>query len=404
MGGLRSSASGAWRRLCAAILIAGGMAVAVAACGSSSGSGGGSASAGASTGSSGGSCPTMKIAVLGPFTGSSAVYMPATWNSAELVVNAHNKAYPNCKVSLVKMDTQGDPSQDPGLVRQAISNPDIVAVQGPFFSGEVQAVEPLLNDAGMPTVISDATIPSLAQNGWKVFHRVVVNDAVEGAAEGAYIINTLKAKRVAVIDNGESYGKGNATIVAAAVKKAGATIVDRESIDPTANDYSSTVNRLKAADPQVVYCGCLYAEAARLVQQMRQAGVTSKFMGDAGLYDPHLVKLAGSAANGTIIGSGGTDPAHTPGGKAYLAKWKAAYGGTPQLYGAENYDATTAIIKAIEAGNHTRSSINTYLSTKTNFEGATGHVSFGSNGDIQHKTVNFYVVKNGKITYTSTVN
>lgn len=382
-----------WRG--AGALLLGGLALVAAGCGSSS-SGSGDASAS-------GGCTNVSFGLFGPLTGTSAIYGQTGLQAAKLAVTDFEKTHAKCHVSIVQYDSQGDPAPAPGLARSAVENSKVLAIDGPSFTGESQAADPIFNAAGMPLVTASATATTLSQQGWKVFHRTVVNDGQEGPAEGRYLVQTLGYKRIAVIDNGQAYGKGLGDDVRAEVKKLGATIVDSESIDATGSDYTSTVGRITAAKPQVVYCGCLDPEAARLLKQLRAKGNNTPFSGGAGLDVAEFIPEAGkAAATGTIVGSGGSDPTQSAAGGAFMAKWKAAYGGNPGLYAVEYYNAATAILNGIGAGKTSRQALNTYISSEK-FEGPTGPVAFDAHGNIVSAKVNFYVIKNGQFVYRTTL-
>lgn len=358
---------------------------------------------GSSGSSSAGSCSDISFGFFGPITGTSAIYGQTGLQASRLAISDWEATHPKCHVTITQYDSQGDPAPAPGLARSAIQNPHVVAINGPSFSGETLAAEPIFNAAGMPTVTASATNKTLSHMGWKVFHRTVVNDGQEGPAEAQYLVNQLHYKRIAVIDNGQAYGKGLGDDVRAEVKALGGQIVDSESINATGSDYSSTVNRIRAANPQVVYCGCLDPEAARLVKQMRAAGVTTTFSGGAGLDVSQFITEAGvSAAQGTIVGSGGIDPTQSASGRAWVAKWQAKYGSAPGLYAAEYYNAALAILNGIGAGKTSRSALNSYISSE-HFEGPTGPVAFDANGDIVNAKVNFYKVEGHKFVFISAI-
>jgi len=369
------------------------LGVVAAGCGSSSGN---SASLG--------SCSNLSFGFFGPITGTSALYGQTGLQASKLAISDFEATHPKCHITITQYDSQGDPAPAPGLARSAISNQHVLAISGPSFSGEVLAADPIFNSAGMPTVTASATNAQLSHMGWKVFHRTVVNDGQEGPAEAQYLVNQMHYKRIAVIDNGQAYGKGLGDDVRAEVKKLGGTVVDSESIDATGSDYSSTVNRIRAANPQVIYCGCLDPEAARLVKQLRAASVTTPFSGGAGLDVTQFIKEAGGApANGTIVGSGGIDPSQSASGKAWAAKWQAKYGSAPGLYAVEYYNAAMAILNGIGAGKTSRQTLNAYIGTE-HFQGPTGPVAFDSNGDIENAKVNFYVIKGGKFVFVTSIN
>jgi branched-chain amino acid transport system substrate-binding protein len=356
-------------------------------CGSSSSSSGGSAS-------SGGGCSDLEIGVMGPMTGTFASYGQTALHAAQLKMKPFLAQHPKCHIKLVQFDPQGDPKQGPGLARKAISDQKMVAILGPAFSGVTQAVTPILDAAGMPMITGTSTNGELSQSGWKVFHRTVVNDSQEGPTEAKYLVDNLHLKKVAVVDNGQTYGKGLADLVRKELKQLGGQVVDSESIDANGSDYSSTINRIRAANPQVVYCGCLDPEAARLVKQLRAAGDKTTFTGGAGLNTNQYLKEAGKAVNGSQVGSGGIDAQSSPQGKAWLASWKQMFNGPPDLYAVEWTNAAQALYNAIGSGHTTRESIQQYLGTAS-FPGAAGDtVAFTAQGDVKNGKLNWYVVKN----------
>jgi branched-chain amino acid transport system substrate-binding protein len=379
-------------------LAIGALALVAAGCGGSdSGDGGGSADSG-----SGGGCAGVSVGVISEMTGTFATYGETAMNAAKLAVEDLKKAKPECDVKLVPFDTQGDPKQAPGVARKAIGDKTMVAVLGPTFSGVSEAAVPIFNDAGMPVVTGVSTNGTLSEQGWKVFHRTVVNDQQEGPAEARYMVQKLGYKRVAVIDNGQSYGKGLGELVREELKKEGAPSVDDESLNATGNDYSSTINRIRAAKADAVFCACLDPEAARLVKQLRAAGDKTPFLGGAGVHTAQFLKQAGPGSEGATIGSGGIDPAGSAKGKEWLARWEQTYNGPPDLYALEWYNAATAVMNAIGAGKVDRAALNEYV-TATSYDTPSGTVSFDERGDVKNATINWYTVKNGKFELTDSV-
>jgi branched-chain amino acid transport system substrate-binding protein len=386
----------------ALVLAVGAVGLLAAGCGSSDSSGKSDSASAASGSGSGGNC-NVSFGIFGPLTGTSGSYGQTGLQAAKLAIADFTKTNPKCKIGLVQYDSQGDPAPAPGLARKAIDDKSIVAIDGPSFSGEVEAADPIFDAAGMPTVTASATATNLATKGWKTFHRTVVNDGQEGPAEAQYLVKQKGFKRIAVVDNGQAYGKGLATDVADAAKKLGATIVDDQSVDANGTDYSSTINKIRAAKPDVVYCGCLDPEAARLVKQLRSAGDKTPYSGGAGLQTTKFIKEAGVAnAEGTMVGSGGADTSQSASGKAFVAKWQAAFHVAPGLYGVEYYNAATAILTAIGAGKTTRQDISAYLATES-FKGPTGSVAFAPNGNVKNAQVNFYDIKGGKFEFTTQI-
>ena len=345
-------------------------------------------------------CGKMVIGLVGPITGPDASFGQADQDSAKLAIAKYNSAHPSCKVQLVPFDTQGAAASAPAAATRAVQRTDMVAILGPEFSGEVEAAEPIFNQAGMPTVTSDATAVDLASHGWKVFHRTVGSDAVEAPGEALYTVKQRHLTSVAVINNGQSYGSGIAQAYATTVPKIGGTVAMKATIDAKASNYSSTVLAVKGSKAQAVYCGCLYPEAARLLKQLRQSGVNLPFISAAGAVEPSFASLAGkSSAEGATAGEAAVLANRYAPAKAFLADYVAKYGsGASQTYAPEGYDAAQSILKAIAAGNRSRSSINSYLA-KESFNGVSGHIQFLPNGDLLTNTVNMLQSKSGSWQY-----
>src|SRR5215471_19736156 len=239
-----------WWRLPAVLL---GLALVAAACGSSNNN---------NSEASGGKCPSnMQIGNFGALTGDSANLGINIRNGAELAIDQWNSSNPDCKVTLKEYDSQGDPAQAPGLAQKAAEDKNIVAIVGPAFSGESAQANPIFDQAGLPIVTASATNPDLSKQGWKIFHRALANDAAQGPAVGKYILDQLKGKKVAVIDDASDYGKGLADIVRSTVKDNGGSVSTSESIDPKAQDYSATVNKIAADKPDTVFFGGYYQQA-----------------------------------------------------------------------------------------------------------------------------------------------
>jgi branched-chain amino acid transport system substrate-binding protein len=341
---------------------------------------------------------------MGPLTGPSSSFGTGDRNSAVLAIEDYNQKHPDCKVTLVDFDTQGSADKAPAAAQKAIQDQQIVAMLGPEFSGENQAALPIFEQAGMPTVTSDATNGDLSSHGWKVFHRTVASDSVEGPGEAVWTVQNAGLKSIAVIDNGQAYGQGIAKTYAAAVPRVGGKVATTASINASASDYSSTVVAVKGSGADAVYCGCLYAEAARLLKQLRQGGVSAQFISDAGAIQPDFGKLAGeSSAEGSVAGQTGVINGQNAVADALFKKYVQRFGAdAPQTYVAEGYDAANAILMAIAAGKHSRSSINSYLST-VSFDGASGHIQFKSNGDRTTADMNMMKYTSGKWAFLTNV-
>jgi len=325
-----------------------------------------------SSSSSSGNC-SATVGFFGALTGANAALGINERDGEKLAISQFETANPNCKISEVDFDSQGDPSQAPALAQKAVTNSALIALVGPAFSGESKAADPIFEQGLLPNVTVSATNPTLGTNGWKYWHRAVGTDNSQGPAAAKYLASNLSAKKVAVIDDGSEYGKGIADIVRATLKTDNVTVTDSESIDPTATDFSSTVNNIKSNPPDAVFFGGYYQAGGVLAKQLSDAGVKATFMGPDGVEDPGFVKAAGAAAEGAILLAPGTPADKLP--ASFASAYQALNGQAPALYSVEAYDATNAILAGIKAGDTTRAAMQTYLNG-VDYKGLTVEVKF----------------------------
>ncbi|HSV66825.1 MAG TPA: branched-chain amino acid ABC transporter substrate-binding protein [Mycobacteriales bacterium] len=367
------------------------VAVALSACGSKD----------AGTGGGGGGAPSsVKIGFMGDLTGESAGIVVPPANGAQLAIEEYNATNPRTKIDLVKYDSQGNPTQAVPLAQKAVQTDKIVGLIGPAFSGESKNVGPILEEAKIPSISPSATNVDLAKNGWKYWHRVVANDGVQGPGLADFVARALKPKAAFVIDDKSTYGKGLADAVTATLKAGGVT-PSTDSIDPAGSDFATTVNKVKAANPDVVFFGGYYSAAGKLLKQLRDGGVkTAKFVTGDGSLDKGLIDGAGAAnAEGALIGcpcliaSTSTDPA----AQKFSTDYKAKFNAEPAVYATEGFDAASVFIEAVKAGNTTPETINSYLKT-VDYKGVSKEIKFQDNGEPTVNDVLVYQVKNGKIT------
>jgi branched-chain amino acid transport system substrate-binding protein len=350
-------------------------------------------------GTGGGDAPaSIKVGFMGDLTGENSAIVIPPKNGAKMAIDEYNAGNPKTKIELVEYDSQAKTEQATALVQKAIGTDKIAALIGPAFSGESKAVGAILEQGKIPSVSPSATNPALAQNNWTFWHRVVANDAEQGPGIVNFLITAKSPKKAYVLSDEQEYSVGLADSMEGAFKAKNIP-VERDKFAKDASDYSSTVNKVRAANPDVVVFGGYYAQGGRLLKQLRDGGVQATFATGDGSLDIQLVTGAGAAAaNGAVIGCPCKIPFDTATGalKDWADKYKKAAGADPAIYATEGYDAATAIIKAVQAGNTTGEKINEFLKT-VSFEGISKPIKFKANGEPEANSIFVYQVAAGKI-------
>ncbi|HEY8532446.1 MAG TPA: branched-chain amino acid ABC transporter substrate-binding protein [Micromonospora sp.] len=351
---------------------------------------------GGSDDTAGGDSCGFKIAFFGALTGSSAALGINENNGVKLAVEQYNKEHADCPVELVSLDSQGSPDQAPQLAQKAIDDEKILGVVGPAFSGESEAANPLFAEAGLVHITASATRPSLAEQGWKTFFRVVGNDLSQGPAAGIYIRDVLKAERVFVIDDQSAYGAG----LADEVKKVlGSRVVGTDKVQGEGKqaDFSATVTKVKNANVQAIFFGGYYQEAGLLRKQLTAAGVNAVMVGGDGVNDPAFIESAGqAAAEGTILTCLCAPATEARG--TFAQDYKALHGVDPGTYSDTAYDAATILLNGIKQGVKTRQEMLEFV-RNYNGQGVAANYRFTENGEMDPAEVKIwaYKVKDGKV-------
>lgn len=362
-------------------MIAAGMAAALVLAGCAGEEGGG-----------GGDTSEVTIGFMGDLTGEASAIVIPPFNGAKLAVDEYNATDPEVKINLKKYDSQAKEDQALNLATKATTDDKIVGLIGPAFSGESKAVGAELERAKVPSVSPSATNPGLAENGWKFWHRIVANDADQGPGIVEFLVNAKSPKKAFVVSDEQEYSVGIKESVEAAFKDAGVE-TESDQFEKDESDLSSVVGKAKAFKPDVIFFGGYYAQAGRLLKQLRDGGVTATFASGDGSYDAQLIKAAGAdAAEGAVLGC----PCVVDPESEFAASYKEATGSAPAIYSTEGYDAATAFIEAIKAGNTTGEKINEFLST-IDVKGVSKQIKFQENGEPEANDIYIYQVVDGAL-------
>lgn len=285
---------------------------------------------------------TRTIGVAAPTTGPAASIGSQQARWAAFFVSRYNRANRRKKLRIVNGDTQlPDTAQAIQVAERFASNGQILGVVGPAGSQEVQVTTNTLKRAGLAFISGSATRTSLTtdQRRRGFFYRTVPNDDQQGPRVARYIINTLRADRVAVVDAQNSYSTGLAGTVEARLLQGGVN-VQRESVNEEATtDFSSLVARIPA-NTDVVYIPWQLAPKAQLFgQQLRAAGKNARLFGSDGLFDPDTFRIPGSFVSFFPIDL--RDP-------VIAAYRRGPGGGESQLFGLPSYSAVQVLSRAID--------------------------------------------------------
>ncbi len=331
----------------------------------------------------------LKIGYMGPLTGDYANLGLNMIGGVKLALEEYNAENEDCPVTLEEYDSQGDPVVATPLATQVVQDDKIVGLVGPSFSGETEATGPTFAEAGLVTVSASATNPGLSTNGWDTFHRVLGNDATQAPAAAKYILDTVGATNVFVVDDGSEYGKGIGDGVAEAL---GDAVSGRDGVKQKQRDFAATVTKAKASGATAMFFGGYYAEAGLLAKQLKAGGWDGTFVSGDGSLDPGFVEASGAeGGEGAVL----TCPC-APSPDDFAAAFSELNGAEPGTYSAEAYDSANVLLQGIADGNTTREDLLAWVNAY-DAAGITKQIKFDEGGEVAGVTVYAYLVKGGVI-------
>jgi branched-chain amino acid transport system substrate-binding protein len=292
---VHNAVAGTPTRRMAAVTACAVAAVALAACGSTSAGGGSSAGSG-----------PLTIADLAPFTGPDAnlgpIYLASCFGATRAINNAGGVLghTVNCK----SVDTRGDPADAVPATRQMFASTSNLALVIGVTSDEAASVVPIIN-ANKTVVFSMTGQSEFDSTHFDYFYRLVAPDLDESYA----MVAIAQQKHYSKIALAFGNDIGSQTFVkpaVSAVKKAGMTLVDNETLDLHATTFRTEAAKIVAAHPDVILTEALGATAASFLSEVKQlnGGTMIPIIGTSATIDPAWYSsVSGAIGASTLTGN-----------------------------------------------------------------------------------------------------
>ncbi len=344
----------------------------------------------------------IRLGVPGAHSGDLASYGLPSLNAAQLVADQYNAkgGIMGMKIVVVPQDDQCKPEMATNAATKLVSD-EVDVVLGHICSGATKAALPIYNEVKLIAISPSATTPDLTTSGdYPYFLRTIANDNVQARLSSKFVVEALKAKKIAILhDNGE-YGKGYAETNKELLEKAGnVEIVLFEAVNPDAVDYSATVRKLKRSKADVIIFGGYHPTASKLVQQMARDRVRMPFVAPDGVKDDTFIKMAGKDAEGVY--------ASTASDTSSLAIYKEArdqhlkkFNAEPGAFFYTAYAAAQALLNGIEKAKSTDADKILEVLRTQRVETPAGNIMFSTSGDSLGVGLSMYQVKNSKYVET----
>jgi branched-chain amino acid transport system substrate-binding protein len=340
----------------------------------------------------------IKIAVVGPITGSNAVHGEQMKRGAEMAVKDINAkgGVLGKQLDLIVADDACDPKQAVAAGNDVVGK-GVVFVAGHYCSSASIPASAVYNAAGVlqmtPASTNTALTDDAAKKGWNNVFRTCGRDDVQGGVAGKYLADHFKGKRVAIIHDDTDYGKGVADETVKAMNAAGLRQTMYEAVTQDDTDFSALISKMKEANIDVIYYGGYQAEAGLIVRQSRDQGLKARFIGADSLATEEYWKISGPAGEGTLM-TYPPDPRNAPAAWSVVDKFKAE-GYDPEGRTLYTYAAIQAFAQAAEKAKSVNvDDLSKALHSMTAHT-VVGPLTWDKKGDVTDSKYVFYVWKDG---------
>jgi branched-chain amino acid transport system substrate-binding protein len=337
----------------------------------------------------------LKLAVAGPVTGANAAFGAQLTQGVQQAVEDINKAggILGQKVEVEIGDDVSDPKQGVSVANKFVGD-GVKFVVGHFNSGVTMPASDVYAENGILFITPSATNPKITDRKlWDAF-RTCGRDDQQGMVWAELARDKLKGKKIAVIHDKTTYGKGLADAALDNMHKFGVKEVLYEGVNTGEKDYSAIVSKIKDAGADYLMWGGLHTEGGLILRQMRDQGMSTIMISGDGITDSEFAAVGGPGVEGTLM-TFGPEPRNNPNAKAAVDSFKAK-GFDPQGYTLYSYAAVQIMKQAAEKANSLDpKKVAEVMHSGMPFHTVIGDISYDKKGDRTTVDYVWYVWKKG---------
>ena len=274
-------------------------------------------------------------------------------------------------------------------------DPSVIAVIGHKNSGPSKAAASVYSEAGLTQVTQCSTDNSLSRSGWRTFFRLCADNERQAEVGAQFAHQRLPGARAFAVHDSTDYGRPLVEAFARTLEALSGNPVRVLAMQVGQNDFTEIVDELSAGDAEILDLGATEIESSKLMKALDAARVRPLVISSEGGPDNPIVRLAGTAGEGSVHLYAGTDPGATSASRELVERCRAAFGETPS-YVVECYDAVRVIASALKRGAANRAELRDAVAA-TNMEGIAGRIRFDANGDRINAPVSLWTIHGGEM-------
>jgi branched-chain amino acid transport system substrate-binding protein len=297
-------------------------------------------------------------------------------------------------VSTVLVDDYCDPDQAIAAAHKLVAE-GVPLVVGHQCSGAAIPASEVYEEAGIVFISPSATNPRLTDRGLRYTFRTCGRDDAQGAMVVDRIVAEWPGADVAVVHDGQTYGRGIAEEAKRRLDELGISTALFEQVQPGQTEFSDLLATFETRGIDVVFYGGYPSEAGLIVRQAKARLPELTFVVPDGVASEDFWLIAGDAAEGipmTMHMDAVRHPAATDVVAALAADDTKPLG--PELFA---YAAVQAWAQAVEKAGTTDGAEIAGALRQEQFDTVLGQIGFDDKGDVTgFEPFAWYVWTDGK--------
>jgi len=244
----------------------------------------------------------VKIGILGSLTGPAAIFGTGNLAGATIAFEEINAAggVNGRKLEWISLDDESSPPKAIAAYKRLVDQEKVFAIFGPAASAVGQALVPTFNASTTPTFVSIFSTPAVTEPPIPMLFRTgVMNDRQQGSAIADYVVDSLGARKIALVSQSDEYGKRGGEAVVARLAERKMSLVSNEVFNISDTDFTAQISRTLQADPDVLIVYGYPNPSAIITRQAKQLGLKAKIMGANSAGSRKYPEIVGEAAAGT---------------------------------------------------------------------------------------------------------
>ncbi len=322
-----------------------------------------------------GAAGPVKVGFINSITGPQAPIGETMTNGLELALEDLKAKGVN--VQVIRQDDTGKPDKAISAIEQLATGDEVSVVVGPYTSACAAAVAKQTEQYQVAQVVPAASKEDLTRLGYKWVFRVNAPGHVYAKSLIDAATSFGKPASIAFIYESTDFGSSLSKVGKEYAAKKGLKVVADEAYQSGSPDYRSTLTKVKAANPDLVFMISYVADAVLLMRQSREIGLKPQaFLGGGAGYD-HVNFEKEAAISTNVFSVTQWTPDSSPAAEDFAKRYQAKFGKRPTYHAACTYVATVAAAEAAVKAGGDRAKTRENLATMT-WNGIMGNVKFAA--------------------------